>query len=450
MGRAVSIVLVDRATVLSGEASTEAVWTGQRVLELAELPALLRDIASGRLAASRSPLGRALTLADGDGAPFKRTCALVRDPQSSFASREHDRFRRYVLEWSSEKGLGSFFDQPGEPYRWQERAETAFEALGHGTVETVARRLGAIEHSSQMYWDRQSLLRLEAPLPLVFSSIRQSADRKTIEVELIRGTNIRGADVRISMEPIPGAMLAPLTLVPPESAPAVVPTPPASEVTLQLAYGGQRIQRQTYRVLPPLSANLRHAALTAFERKTFLTDGLFQEDRAVNARDEDAFERSVSHLLGLLGFAVFWWGPHGGGPLKNVMPQDQADLLAWSADESTVLVVDCTLMPSQDLKSAKLVHRKMQLEAVLKARATGRPPRVVPVLAVGVPSDQVPSVLHGPPSEEVTIFALDHMKVALDGLRNGAPADEIVGALPSTLRAGLSAQNRYDLMPNVF
>jgi hypothetical protein len=181
-----------------------------------------------------------------------------------------------------------------------------------------------------------------------------------------------------------------------------------------------------------------------FERTDLFVAGLTQNNSKITDREEDAFERSIAHLLGLLGFTVFWWGPHSKTPLA--MPQDQADLLACSADENVILVVDVTLIPNRDLKSARLIQRTRQLQASLRARVGIHGPRVVPVLAVGVPATEVAQLLQDASGgTEVTLLAIDQIKQALDALTRGATYDEITASLPEALQCGLAALGRFRL-----
>jgi hypothetical protein len=449
-GRAVTVVLTDDPNAPWPAAANDRVFAGTRILTMDQLPDLLEDVVQGTIALSRSPLADALTLKSG-GDPFRARSASPCDARYQHANRSHERFYRFEASWEADGNLASLFDLPGDAYTWYEDAQRGFEVLGQGTVADVARRLEITEHRDGLYWDRRSFLNLYAPVPIAFSHISQSADRTTIEVNLLRGTQIVAADLAVSVEATDSPTDRHQRIVAPETDSIRFASPTAGEATFQIVYKGQRIQREAASVLAPLVGNVRMAALSRFEDSDILGAGLDQGQRKREDLDEDAFERSVSHLLSLLGFSVFWWGPHKTHKTKGKklpMPDDKADLLACSADDSVVLVVDCTLQPNQDSKAVKLFRRAREIENSVRKASGSSAPRVEPVLAIGVPREEVAQVLRHPEHDsEITVLALDEMKKALEGLRLGRPHEEICRDLPEAMGCGLRATGRFRLWP---
>lgn len=448
--RLAGIDLQDHNETPRPSVGTDELRFAEVVLPIERLPALVEGVSAGVILQRDSPLDAELTLRSRGGDLLTRVSGGDHAPRQSidrrfYAVREAEYFYRYELTWEGERHFASYFEPQGESSAWLSRAERAFEIPGRGRLIDVARRMGLADHDQQLLWDRPSLVRLTAPVPIAFAKLEQSADRTHLHVELIRGRLIGPEDVVVQVEHADGSTND-LSRVVATSTRVTLPAPKAARVTLQVGYRGGLVQREEVDVLPPLEANPRLAAFSLFERSELLGPGLRQYGARPNDREEDAFERSVAHLLALLGFSVCWWGPHSKTPLS--MPEDQSDLLAFSSDNTVFLLVDCTLLPNRDPKSARLIQRARQLQSGLRSRLGIGAPRIVPVLAVAVPLDEVAQLLRDHRGEmEVTVLALGQIEAALKSLTEGAPHAEIAAHLPEPLQCGFEALGRYRLWP---
>jgi len=447
VARCLVVVFTDTPKVAWSSTATDGIWLGQYALPLSRLPDFAKAVLRGELPARLAPFGDALVVPCGHDTEGGSISGYAHDAAYHYGATELSKFYRYELEWRGKDHLGALFPQPGDSHTWYEQQERIFDALGEGTIPEVAKRLDLVQSQEALYWDRPFLVKIVTPVPIRFVEIRQSAHRAAIEVELDKGRLIDSSQLVVSREQTDSPADKTVAIRAPQENRVCFPAPDASKATFQLSYRGKRIQRETMDVFRPLKANVRYTALQAFEGEPELfAEGFEQVHRERKQWDEDEFERSVSHLLALLGFSVFWWGPHKKSPLK--VPDDQADLLAVSADDQLVLVVDCTIEPSQDPKSVKLIRRARKLASVLSKKTGRHPSNVEPVLAVGVERDQVATILKQPADgDEVTVLALDEIREALARIRQGLPHDEIVAALPPAIGSGLQALKPHKLWP---
>ena len=445
IGRALVAVLVDhdgKATRIS----TQAMAAGSVTVPIAQLPALLADAWRGEIAAARNPFGTPLVLAERPGEPMRRYSSWSHQP-SALAGEPCNHFHRYVLELYSSGGFAPFFAEQNGGYWWLERERPTFEALGHGPLEAVAERLGIANSRTKFWNEHPTIFQIIAPLPLAFGQPSQTTDGTRVQIAFRCGTRIRPELSRITLEPLDGSgELSAFTL--PHDGVLDIEAPQRRKATFNIAYCGRHIQRRTFPLHPHRRLNPRLLAHTAFERTSLLVDGLDPKVGRPNEKDADAFERSVTHVLGLLGFSASWWGPPKGG-LK--VPQEQADILAWSADDSLVLVVDCTLDAASDVKSVKVGRRARELDDALKEKLGHARPQVEPVLAIAVPRSQIPPLLRrSEEGDEITVLALDDIHAVLAAMERGQTHAEIAAALPEPLGAGFRSPPRYALVEDPF
>lgn len=89
-----------------------------------------------------------------------------------------------------------------------------------------------------------------------------------------------------------------------------------------------------------------------------------------------------------MGFSAFWWGPNRNRKDEKLpMPEDAADCLAFSPDDSVVALLECTVEAPGREKALKPVQRARQLKRDLQG--TFDKLEVVPVLVVGCLYDDV-------------------------------------------------------------
>lgn len=446
IARHVRVVLQDTDTVEWPGVETAEIRVAQRAYPISELPELIRDLCRGEIAATRSPISETLLVRTPDSSPFKLSRGHEPGPSffpetSAFSYDPIERYHRYELEWTAESTLVGYFPESLPAHTWFKRAEEKFEPLGYGTVTEAARRIGVIPERNQVDWSQQPSVTLIAPFPLAFINLQQTADRTRMVVEVVVGRLIPEEKAFLIRESTDHPVNVPQRIPLPPGEPSrlvEVPTPLTSlqQVKLQLIYDQQRIQRAEIKVLHPLKANVRFTALHLFEKG----DGLLERGlKQTEKRAAHSFERSVYHFLTMLGFSVLWWGPNDKRMNDQLpMPPEQADLLAFSADDALVLMVECTVELSKSDKILKLAQRAKRLEGELKIKLGPTPPRVQPVFAIAIPNPEMPPALdRESKNNDVVLLTQDQIDSTLEKLKVGRPHSEVVNDLHEALRCGL-------------
>lgn len=438
--RAAGVVLTDTRPKVAPPVATDDVWMGRWVLDIETLPALVEDIIRGRISRSRNPLRQLLLLKEAKDKPLSNVYGSTYESSSRLGVGA---LYRHTIDVASATGLSTWFENDRAAQDWNKRAERIFGAKGCGDFETVVKRLDITADRSKLLPEHPTVLRITAAVPLMIAHMTESTDRTMLSIDVMRGATVDSSRAMITIEPRDAeSSVVEVPVV--ESGPATLPNQGDEKLVINLLYNGERIQRFCYQSRSLLQEHLRHAAMSALEGRPLLREGLLQNDTKLDA---SWFERSMAHLLGLLGFSVFWWGAQRG---IAQMPAEQADLLAVSADDSVVLLVECTLRPNDIKKVGKLFHRAKDIAARLR-EATADAPDVVPVLAIAAPRESVMRKLQtAGENEEITVFALEDITSALSGIERGAPHVEIISELPYPLRMGLRGLGTHDLTPDQF
>jgi hypothetical protein len=439
LARCVQVVLQDTPATDWKNACSDNLVAVEACYPIAELPALVRDIFHGEIDSTRNPISEPLLVRSPNGTPFSPSHGCARDPIYQNVWSEVERYYRYELKWVSEDSLAGNFEDRGNGFIRLRRADEQYEMLGRGSVGEAARDMFIVQQPYELDWDKQPFISLLAPVPLALWEVRQTPERTKLQIDVQIGGLV--TEPRILLEGV-----SPVEL--PASGKSGLCTfecesPTEKEAVFLLSLPGKRVQRQGVALLPPLHADIRATAVKLFERKgNLLAKGLCQDGERPNANE---FERSVGQLLALLGFSVLWWGPNRGG--KMAMPEEQADLLAFSADNALVLVVDCTVDTTQDGKCARLAKRAKEIEQGLRKAVSKTPPCVQAVLAVSSPRAEIPALLQMPSKHEVVLLTKDIMERALQKLQMGCPHEEITPKLPEALQCGFGVIGRYRLWP---
>lgn len=454
VNRCLMIRLVDEST---NESELELAADKIRAYRVTRPPAQLATLLGGVFHAGELPQpvspipGHRLRISLRDGAPYAISRASSEAAQFDNWAKAQDEWPRFLLEAKAASSLVGDFADNRELSTWMDLADKRLRILGHGSPSDLLQHLRISRSEREVDWNSPPFIKVCAQLPLRVSSLEQAADRTKLHFDLHVGTLVKPGDVKIRIRRTEEAPSVPTTLSIAsergyESRPRLsMDLNGHQDIEFLLLYKGELIQSGTTVLEPPLGENLRLAALRHFESpEHFLGDGLSQHD----GHNAHSFERSVAHLLGVLGFSTFYWGPDHNS-LKKVLPtpDHQADLLAFAADDQNCLLVECTLDVGRADKLPKLRQRANQLQEFLSARAVA-PPNVHPVFAIRVPRAEVPVSFSKPArTDNVTLLTKDDLDGAFARLSAEAPNKEILQHLPSAIRCGWKAQKGFTVWP---
>lgn len=450
---ALRILLVDAREAPAFKEGTASLCLFRSYLPIRALPKLVGSLCRGRLTANQTPLGEVVRVCNGGGQPFRLDDGNEVAPEHDWPWQNiQNRWRRWECRWEADASLRTYFDDNlADANVWFEQAESEFLLLGYGTVAAAAEAHGIVEKSAQLYRDRKPFVELVAPFPLAFERIRQTNDRTAIQFRVASGALLDGNAVVILENgdrennrwivklPSGGGSVDGTISVPDEM----------QQATLLLAKDGRTLHRETCDLKPALRVNTRLALLRHLEgQKNTLDHGLGPPawGKRPNA---DAFERSIYHLLSLLGFSVLWWGDNAKRDSQNFPhPHGASDMIAFSSDESLVLMVECTVEPRKPEKLVELVTRRNRATELLRHKCGLAAPSVHAVYAVPVPRSILSNNLTGPAErDDVTIISRDEIDTALALLNQGVSQTEMRSALPEPLAFGFQVEGRFELWP---
>jgi hypothetical protein len=372
-------------------------------------------------------------------------------PPSSVGSEEHpgrtgftfapvERFARFQLKMS---GGGS---QPGGTVFTHEVhvvCDREMRAQGLGSVGDVIHALGLTRNADELHvGGDECICEVVACIPARIAGVTQTADRTQAVVmtdvapELLGRVALMMTTLNVGWRnPVAGALDA--------RGRAVFVLDDDHDVDFTLLYEGYPAQSERFKRLPRAHLRVRERAVAYIEGDagSLLRDGLLQ----VRDPDANAFERSVLHLFGLMGFAGFWWGPNRqNGKPKLPMPASASDCLVFSSDDSVVALIECTVAaPGRD-KTLKLIRRARVIQRDLQASHGDGSLAVVPVLAAAAHKDDISNVVRELCDSDGLVLLSNETLTALhDLVVIGATDAEIEAALPEPLRAGLACERLF-------
>jgi hypothetical protein len=387
-------------------------------LPYASLPRLILDVTHGRLPSTHLPG------VDFDLELFPRGQISIggheRDARDGFIMSELERLPRFELELS-----GQWNERQG--FNWDLRRACDRELLA---TSTDSLRSGSDDCK----------VTIAACIPARIVDLRQTADRSMVVVETAIAARIAHR-AEILMTPLRAGWRDPERKLVASSDGTPFQLPDQGDVLLTLLVDGDALHSIEFHRLASVRPRLRERAVAAIEGKTSLVaEGLLQAPPKLNA---NLFERSVLHLFGLMGFSGFWWGPNRTRKDEKLpMPEDAADCLAFSPDDSVVALLECTVDAPGREKALKLVQRARQLKRDLQG--TFDKLEVVPVLVVDCQYDDVANVVKELSSTEgLELVARDDLEELLDTVRIGGPDSEIEEQLPEQLRATIATRRLF-------
>lgn len=420
-------VLVESATRPAERVGTARLQLVRTVIPIASLPAIIEQCGGGWLGEAATPLGERVRLGDNHAAPWQRLHGWPREPVASSTGGPMSRYLRYELEFETGAALDRDVE-PSQVYEWLSTQRDHFEGEGHGTLIAQLKKAGLVVGLESLESMRTRRTTWVAPVPIRLATVEQSNDRHTVAVSTQVASSVRLGDVRVLLED--SEQLAPHRASPDSHGTVAFHTVAPGKARVSVAYLGKIVDRHEVEVHAKQRRSARACAIALFEGKQeLLAKGLRPEELA--SPDNDAFERSVAHLLGLLGFSSLWWGANR---MKAGVPQDQADILAFPPHDGAVLVVDATIEPNKDSKVAKLIARTGVLEQTLQAELADPLFVAIPVLAVAANQRVVPQ---GWSEHDVEILTGEKLKAALEALRRGEAIEDIWAGLSTRVRDAL-------------
>ena len=453
--RCLMIRLADESTSESClELAAQGTHAYRATRPLRQLPNLLSGVfEDGELPKSVSPIpGHGLRTCLADGVPYTISSASAEVARFDSWTTEQDEWPNFQLEAKATASLRDHFANNGELSTWMEIADRRLRTLGYGSPSDLVNDLQITRSSRDLDWNSPPYVKICARLPLRVSALVQADDRSKLFFDVHVGTTVEPTMVQIKVRRTEKGPSHPSILevsdgrIHESQTRLAMDLDGHNDIEFLLLYKEELIQSGTCRLEPPLRENLRLTALHHFESpEQFLADGLKQ----IDGHNAHSFERSVAHLLGVLGFSTFYWGPDHNS-LRKVLPtpDHQADLLAFAADDQNCLLVECTLDVGKADKLLKLRQRASQLQEFLAGKVT-TPPNVHPVFAIRIPRAEVPGAFSEPArTDNVTLLTKDELDEALSRLSSNVPSIEILKHLPEPIRCGWEAQRGFRVWPH--
>ncbi|HVV16726.1 MAG TPA: hypothetical protein VHH90_05925 [Polyangia bacterium] len=386
------------------------------------LPTLAEDIRRGVIPAGRIPeLDRNLRIECPVGMPLIEDGAseYTRPGMVSFGRGDALRFEARLRGPEVVK----LFAEPLACQELLQRLDRECEGAGQGSISEMCDDLRLRDYQGGGFnigaW---VTFRLEAALPFRLVRTEQNPARTCVEVTLAIPESTPRENLQVVYRPkVPGRTFAPVAVPPggPSVTFVVANQPAPGDGEAILSYARQKVDSQNVHVRPPLQVWPALVAMSALDSDlTLLREGLSGEDATRH-------ERAVSHLLGLLGFSVFWWGPNV--KQKHLpLPKDAPDVVLCSNDQQIIIVVECTTEQLGDKKLRYLVDRTRGVQEELRKKFPDDDgPFVRPLLALARPRTRVPgSLLDLVQADHAGILTTDDALDLLNMVATGVPRAE--------------------------
>jgi hypothetical protein len=320
------------------------------------------------------------------------------------------------------EAIGKLFPDALAAQELLRRLDRECEGAGQGSISELCDDLRLRDMpGGDINLGTWAAFRLEAALPFWIANTGQDADRSCVEVTLAIPERVPRVNLQLVYRAKPGGRVFDPVGVP-EGGPnvtfVVAREPPLGDAEVILSYAKQKVDSQHVRVRPPLRIWPALVAMGVLDSDlTLLKEGLTGEDAVRH-------ERSVAHLLGLLGFSSFWWGPNV-KQKKLPLPQDAPDVVLCSDDQQVVIVIECTTEQLGDKKLRYLVDRTKGVRDRLREVLAEDAPLVRPLLALARPRGRVPeSLLNLIRADGAGILTMDDATDLLDMVSGGVPRSE--------------------------
>jgi hypothetical protein len=383
------------------------------------LPTLVDDISRGVIPAGRIPdLDRDVRFESPVGVPFtddgasETTAPGMRSYNAQAWLRFDARLRGAEIS--------KLFPSPQEAYESIERVSKISEGMGHGSLVQLCADLGLRDLIGTVNGSSWAVFRFEAPLPFRLLKCGQDDERKGVFATVEIPETVPRTQAALTFRQ-PG--YPPRTIPLPAGGPrvhvTVAESPPVGDAEVILTYAGEKVSSDTVEVRPPLRTWPMLVAVAALDRDlNILKEGL----RGIDAM---RYERSVAHLLGLIGFSTMWWGPNM--KQKSLpLPKDAPDVILCSNDHQIVIVVECTIDEPPDKKLRLLVDRTRGVDERLGSALGADRPLVRALLALARPRGRVPDdLIDALQTNGAGLLALDDGEEILALVEKGTPRREL-------------------------
>jgi hypothetical protein len=382
------------------------------------LPTLIDDICKGVIPAGRLPdLDREVRFESPVGVPFTDDGAseTTAPGMRSYGTEAWLRFDARLRGAE----IAKLFPSTHEAYEAIERVGKISEGMGHGSLVELCADIGLRDLIGSANGGSWAVFRFEAPLPFRLLECGQDDERKsvfaTVEIpETVPRTQAALTFRQSGRSPltVPVSAGGPLVRV------TVAESPPLGNAEVILTYAGEKVSSDTVEVRPPLRTWPMLVAVAALDRDLdILKEGL----RGIDAM---RYERSVAHLLGLIGFSTMWWGPN---KQKNLpVPKDAPDVILCSNDHQIIVILECTIDEPPDKKLRLLVDRTRGVEERLAAALPSDRPHIRALLALARPRGRVPDdLIDALQTNGVGLLALDDGEEILALVERGTPRREL-------------------------
>jgi hypothetical protein len=280
--------------------------------------------------------------------------------------------------------------EPWKAYGGIEQAERRFVRRAHGTLSRLGAALGLrIEKTAHIgnVWSSPLLTVFVAPIPARIAGLVHVRDKDLVRANIELGPLIPREHVTLAFRPDDHSAWFPPKSVRSRRRRIDVevarrPPPGAAEVSLCIEPWGE-VAKAGLTIDPPLKTWPFQFALCSIDPNNDLIAQGMAEGQGVT------YERAVSALLALLGYAPVWWGP---SKKKDLPPPTEAqpgatpDIYAWNEAKRELLIVEVTTGVIGSDKVTKLAGRTQRAQNRLIDVLGASAPRVRAVLAAGDPA----------------------------------------------------------------
>jgi hypothetical protein len=283
--------------------------------------------------------------------------------------------------------------EPWKQYAEMEHEERRFIKRAHGSIGVLGMRLGLWTHGVshiQNFWNLGVTSEFIAPLPARLLGVEHERETDVVRAHLELGHLVRRNDVTLAMRPGEQTAWFPARRVPSGKRRIKVdvvrrPPPGPAVVSLCVEPVGE-VSAQSVTVEPPLNAWPLPLALARLDNgHRLLRQGL----DGVTAFE---FERSISILLVVIGYASVWWGPDIGKKLPrpgDLQPGAAPDTMGYHQAWRDLIVVEATTGVVGSDKITKLIGRALRLRTAVTDVLGSQSPSVRAVLATSLPAGEI-------------------------------------------------------------
>jgi hypothetical protein len=390
---------------------------------------LVEDVRTGAIPASRVPgLDRTLLIQSPFGTPYtdEGGTELTGPGVRAYGAGDWLRFDSRLRGAE----VAKLYPAQQEAHEAIERANKVSEGLGHGTIAEICDDLGLRDLLGGSFnastW---VAFRFQARTPFRLVECKQDDARERV---------VATVEIPASVPRTGGKLVYRQSGHPPRSVPiptggptvtaVVAEQPPVGDAEVMLVYAGMKVSSEKITVRPPLRTWPVVVAVAALDDQL----GLLRE--GLSGADAMRHERAVAHLLGLLGFSSFWWGPNT-MQKKLPLPKDAPDVVLCSNDQQLVVVIECTTEEPPDKKLRYLVDRTRGVATALTSALKEDAPFIRPLLALARPRKNVPqSLFDSLEADGAGLMTLEDSADLLEMVERGVPRVELMNRFEDLFR----------------